>query len=178
MRYAGLSALVLEVIVFLLLSARCGWELLSPWPQCFRLLDRLGRPSGAQGAAHERVPTESESLSGVGARRSVQGMLGIACIARAGLTLFILVRGNWVPYLAVPDLAYLATYGALVVFLAQMQQIHVGYRYAWIKVAAWTALATVLVVSLIVCTVRWGTNPLSHRSLLLRKFLYYELGLT
>ena len=70
-------------------------------------------------------------------------------------------------------------YGFLVVFLAQqMQQIVVGNRYLWVKIATSASLAAVLVVSLVVCTVRWGTEPLSKRSVLLRKFLYYELGVT
>lgn len=125
------------------------------------------------------MPTEeAESGSGVGARRAVQGMVAIACIARAGLTAYVLIYGVWVPYLALPDLFMIATYGLLVVFLAQMQQIAVGSRYLWVKIAASASLATVLIVSLMVCTVRWGTNPQSTRSLLLRKFLYYELGAT
>lgn len=106
-------------------------------------------------------------------------MVAIACTARAGIIAFVLVHGDWVPYLVLPDLVYLATYGFLVVFLAQMQQMVVGNRYLWVKIATSASLATVLVVSLVVCTVRWGTaHPFSKRSMLLRKFLYYELGVT
>lgn len=105
-------------------------------------------------------------------------MVAVACIGRAGMIVFVLLHGTWVPYLALPDLVYLAMYGFLVVFLAQMQQIVMGNRYPWVKIATTASLASVLVVSLVVCTVRWGTNPLSKRSVLLRKFLYYELGVT
>lgn len=175
---AGYCALVLEILLFMIVAARCGWELLGTSSQYALLLRRVrGRPQDLPG---ELVPTEEgEAGSGVGARRSVQGMVAVACTARAGVIAFVLMKGAWVPYLALPDLVYLATYGFLVVFLAQqMQQIVVGNRYLWIKIATSASLAAVLVVSLVVCTVRWGTEPLSKRSVLLRKFLYYELGVT
>ena len=174
---AGYCALVLEIFLFMVVAARCWWELLGTSPRCALLLRRVrGRPQDLPG---ELVPTEEgESGSGVGARRSVQGMVAVACTARAGIIAFMLVHGGWVPYVALPDLVYLATYGFLVVFLAQMQQIVVGNRYLWVKIATSASLATVLVVSLIVCTARWGMEPLSNTSVLLRKFLYYELGVT
>lgn len=174
----GFCALVLEILLFMVVAAKCGWELIGTSPQWAMLLRgiRGRRPQDLPG---ELVPAEEgESGSGVGARRSVQGMVALACITRAGIITFVLVHGPWVPYLALPDLVYLAAYGFLVVFLAQLQQIVVGNRYLWFKIATLASLATVLVVSLVVCTVRLGSHPLSKRSVFLRKFLYYELGVT
>lgn len=105
-------------------------------------------------------------------------MVAVACIARAGIMAFVLVNGAWVPYLALPDLVYLAAYGVLVMFLAQMLQFVVGDRHLRVKIATSASLATGLVVSLVVCTLRWSTDSDSKRSVLLRKFLYYELGVT
>lgn len=118
-------------------------------------------------------------MSGVGARRSVQTTLIPACLLKAALIIFSLFCESWVPYLVLPDLGYLATYGFLVIFLAEMQQIRMGAtRQVWIKFGAWGLLAIVVLVSLIVCAFDWGSEPNSPRSLALRRFLYYELGIT
>lgn len=176
MRSVGFFALLFEIFLFMLIAARCGWELITTSSRCRPLLRRLGYERGELLLVSTEDLEEYTGTSGAGARRTVQGMLAVACIVRAALTAFVLGRGSWVPYLALPDLVYLSIYGLLVVFLAQMQHISVGYRL--IKLVAWASLAIVLVMSLIVCTVHWGANPLSRRSLLVRKIFYYELGIT
>lgn len=175
MRSFGFWALVVEIVLFLVIAAVCCQELLMTSAYFTAMVRFLRQPRDRY--RELLVVDEAETGDGGGARRAVQVMLTIACIARACLTTFILARVDWAPYLTLHDLVYLATYGLLVVFLAQMRHIAAGYRFVWVKTAALATLAGVLVVSLAVCTLRWGTADPRVRSSL-RKFLYYELGLT
>lgn len=164
-----------------------------------------GAGSGG-GGGRRRVLTllqreEAESgNSGTQARHRINVILVLACTARALLSAYLSAaphaagagggaepaepdRGQaWVPCLAAPDLLFVALYGSLVVLLAEMRQIiaaskaprHVFFLGAAMR---W-GFGVVLLVSLLVCSARWGADPLSRESLLLRKFLYLELGTT
>lgn len=112
----------------------------------------------------------------------VVGILCVACLSRAVATGLTLARLKWLPYLAVPDVAYLATYGVLCFFLAQIVASTTmgrgfvrSYRY---QMVAMSALVVVLLLSLVVCTLRWRAGEDSKTSMVLRTGLFYELGIT
>lgn len=187
--WASLYALAFEVIAFYVISARCGWVYITTSSRRGASLQRAGlqtRQQNRRSGGLVVAPSIAESAGeGAGARRSVQGMLSIACFMRAALTVAVLMRETWVPYLAVPDVVYLATYGVVCSFLARQLHISVaGTGGSWynrgsplsLKVLATGGLVGVLVVSLVVGTLRWGAGPESKKSLLLRKWLCYELG--
>lgn len=124
---------------------------------------------------------EAESDNhGTNARHQINLYLAFACTARALLTVFVLVcKSAWMPYLAVPDLVYIALYCSLIVLLAEMRQIiAVSKTHVALRAAVRWGFNAVLLVSLLVCGARWGANPLSKKSLVLRKILYFELGVT
>lgn len=141
---------------------------------------------------------EAESgNSGTKARHRTNIILVLACSARALLTAYLSASHAasagagagaakpspgraWLPCLAAPDLLYIALYSSLVVLLAEMRQIIAASkgRHAFLRAAVRWGFGGVLVVSLVVCGARWGTDPLSRESLLLQKFLYFELGAT
>eukprot|EP00752_Nemacystus_decipiens_P010203 g9093.t1 len=155
-----------------------------------------GGAGGARSGGGRRVMTllqreEAESgNSGTQARHRINVVLVLACTARGLLTAYLSAahagvakpnRGQaWIPCLAAPDLLYIALYGSLVVLLAEMRQIIAASktRPVFLRAAVRWGFGAVLVVSLVVCSARWGADPLSRESLLLRKFLYLELGAT
>lgn len=157
---------------------------------------RRGGRAGSGGGGGERALTllqreEAESgNSGTRARHRINVLLVLACAARALLTAYLsaahagVAKPNrvqaWIPCLAAPDLLYIALYGSLVVLLAEMRQIIAASktRHVLLRAAVRWGFAAVLLVSLVVCSARWGADPLSRKSLLLRKFLYFELGTT
>lgn len=137
----------------------------------------------------QREEAESGN-SGTQARHRINVILGLACMARALLTAYLsaahagVAKPNggqaWIPCLAAPDLLFIALYGSLVVLLAEMRQIIAAskMRHVVLRAAVRWGFGLVLLVSLLVCSARWGADPLSRESLLLRKFLYLELGTT
>lgn len=201
---AGSWALLLEAVLFLAVAAVAGWEYFRSRQQSVVALDPppwSGGPAAATASAWRGVggggrggaaaaetkmtllqAEEAESdNNGTRARHRINVILALACTARALLTVYVAVTMNpWVPYLAVPDLAYIALYGSLTVLLAELRQIIVvsKARHRAVKAAVRWGFGSVLLVSLAVCCLRWGSDPLSKRSLVLRKFLYLELGVT
>lgn len=181
MEPAAFYALFTEVLAFTLIALRCAWIYLTTGPQPRGLLclpgDEEHRVVDGQFLSTELEPTEG---SGANTRRRVQGILAIACFARAVVTVFIIIRRSWMPYLAVPDLVYISTYGQLVLFLAQTQQtaVGVGHRNVGVKLGGAAILAVVLLVSLAMCAERWRADPEAHLALLFRRMLYFELGIT
>lgn len=159
---------------------------------------RAGTGTGGGGGGSRRALTllqtqEAESGNGgTRARHRINLILVLACSARALLTAYLSAchagvtgthrgRGQaWIPCLAAPDLLYLALYGSLVVLLAEIRQIIVASktRHVVLRAAVRWGFGAVLLVSLVVCSARWGADPLSRKSLFLRKFLYFELGAT
>lgn len=197
---AGSCALLLETVLFLALAAVSGWEYLRSRQQSVVPLEPwrggggggrggAGGGSGGQSARRGREAEmtllqaeEAESdNNGTRARHRINIILALACTARALLTVYVAVtRSAWVPYLAVPDLCYIALYCSLTFLLAELRQIIVvsKARHFAIKAAVRWGFGGVLLVSLAVCSLRWGTDPESTKSLVLRKFLYFELGVT
>lgn len=179
MSSALLYVLLVELLTFALIGTRCGWIFITTT----RFYSNSNCLSGQEGGRNELVSTEAgvteTDSAGAAARRRVQTVLGVACILRAAVTAFVLRRVSG-PYLVVPDLLFMCTYGQLVLFLVQTQQTATGLGYRSIRqyVGASIFLSALLVVSLVTCAVRWRTDPSSSSSQLLWDILYYELGAT
>ncbi|CAM9667304.1 unnamed protein product [Pylaiella littoralis] len=171
-------ALLLEASLFLVLAAVSGWEYHDSKRKS--AVAGWGRQRSAGTAALLQSEEAESENHGTNARHQINLSLAFACTARAALTVFVLVcESAWVPYLAVPDLAYIALYCSLIVLLAEMRQIvAVSKTNVAMRAAVRWGFNAVLSVSLLVCSARWGANPLSKKSLVLRKFLYFELGVT
>lgn len=176
-------ALRAEMLMFALIAIRCGWiqcVAVGRWRSGDTILCLPSRESGrGEFGTTQNGPVETDS-AGTGARRRVQGMLCLACIAKVITIGLVLVKGMEGPYLAVPDLAFICTYGQLILFLVQTQQtaIGVGYRSTRLQLIAAAVVAILLLLSLIICAARWTAQPNSSRALLLCSILYYELGTT
>ncbi|CAN0313743.1 unnamed protein product [Hapterophycus canaliculatus] len=173
----GSCALLAETAVFLILAAVSLWEYHRSTQQS-AVRHQQGR--GAHMTLLQTEEAESGN-NGTKARHQINLTLACACTARAILTAFLSLSNSWLPYLAVPDLLYIALYFFIIVLLAQMRQMNKNQDlklFKSVRLCLLLSLAGVLIASLVVCTARWATDPLSKKSLFLRKFLYLELGVT
>lgn len=172
--------LLAEMLIFSLVAIRCGWIFITG-TYMYSVLSCLSSFRGRHG---ERVLAEAgvaeTDSAGTDARRRVQTMLGIACLARAATMAVVIQSGAWGPCLVVPDLAFMCTYSQLVLFLVHTQHSAVGLGYRSIRpqVVAAIVLGVILVISLVACWERWRADSGSFVSLLLWKVLHYELGIT
>lgn len=187
----GLYVLTAETLAFCLISVRCGWIYVVSWLRAReastssrrrRMLTRRaqGRHAGGGGGGGDDVHNYSEG-EGVRWRMMVLGMLCFSSFTRTVVTALLLSRRVWVPYLAVPDVAYLGMYGVMCFFMAQIVASGVGrgvvrtYRY---QLIAMGSLVAALLMSLLVCMLSWGVGPETRTSAMLRTGLFYELGVT